>query len=273
MKISITVQTPEVSSPSPVSLLTGDFDEALTKAARLGVDGLELLPIDPVSLDADVIQRSLSRHDLEAAAVGTVLLGFAGVTLLHTDEEIAAKARGRLHDVIGFAGAIGAPLVTIGGFRGRVTPVGEEGPKQLARVLREAAAFAAAQSVRLAFEPINHFQTDFVTTTEAGLAFLQQVDHPAVGLLLDTCHMNIDERSWAEPIRMAMEAGRLWHVHVADNNRLAPGKGLINFSAIIACLREVGYEGYLSAEILAKPDPDTAARDAVTHVRRLLGPS
>jgi sugar phosphate isomerase/epimerase len=69
---------------------------------------------------------------------------------------------------------------------------------------------------------------------------------------------------------MAMEAGRLWHVHVADNNRLAPGKGLINFSAIIACLREVGYEGYLSAEILAQPDPDTAARDAVAHMRRLL---
>jgi sugar phosphate isomerase/epimerase len=270
MKISITVQTPEVASPSPVSLLTGDFEETLAKAERLGVDGLELLPIDPATLVADSVRESLARHRLEAAAIGTVLLGFAGITLLHADEEVAAQAQGRLHDMIHFASAVGAPLVTIGGFRGSVVSVGEEGPERLARVLHQAAARAAERNVRLAFEPINHFQTDFVTTAEAGLAFLQKVDHPAAGLLLDTCHMNVDESSWDGPIHTAMAAGRLWHVHVADNNRLAPGKGLIDFGAIVDCLREAGYAGYLSAEVLAKPDPDTAARDAVSHMRAVL---
>jgi sugar phosphate isomerase/epimerase len=62
----------------------------------------------------------------------------------------------------------------------------------------------------------------------------------------------------------------LWHVHLGDNNRLPPGCGLIDFRAIVATLREVGYSGYLSAELLARPDPDTAARHTLTYMRSLL---
>ena len=270
MKLSLVVQTPEVSSSSPVSLLSGSFEERLAKAASLGADGLELIPMNPATLDADGIRASLARHGLEAAAIGTVLLGFTGITLLHADPDVAVQAQARLRDMIGFASATGAPVVTIGGFRGRVASVGEEGPERLTAALQEAAAFAESRDVRLALEPINHFQTDFVTTAQEGLALLESVGHPAVGLLLDTCHMNIDESSWAQPFRQVMEAGRLWHVHLADNNRLAPGRGLIDFRPIIMALREVGYTGYLSAEVLAQPDPDTAAQDALTHVRSLL---
>ncbi|MFC2031330.1 sugar phosphate isomerase/epimerase family protein [Chloroflexota bacterium] len=271
MKLSLTVQTPEVRSPSPVSLLSGTFEERLVKAARLGADGLELLPIDPASLPADQLRTRLEEHGLAAAAIGTVLLGFAGVTLLHADPEAAAQAQTRLREMIDFAGAVGAPLVTIGGFRGRVASTGEEGRDRLDSVLRDAAVHAEARDVRLALEPINHFQTDFITSAEEGLAFLEAVGHPALGLLLDTCHMNIDESSWTEPLCRTMDAGRLLHIHVADNNRLAPGRGLIDFGAIVNTLRDIGYAGYLSAEVLAQPDPDTAALDVLAHMRPLLG--
>ena len=103
-----------------------------------------------------------------------------------------------------------------------------------------------------------------------GLAFVDQADHPALGLLLDTYHVNIEEASWTDPFRQVMAAGRLWHVHLGDNNRLPPGKGLINFAAILETLRQVGYHGYLSAELLAKPDPDTAAQQTLTYMQSLL---
>ena len=94
---------------------------------------------------------------------------------------------------------------------------------------------------------------------------------PRLGLLLDTFHVNIEERSWTEPFAALRAAGKLWHVHVGDNNRLAPGRGLIDFPAIVATLRRSGYDGYLSAELLARPDGDTAAlADAHRYLRPLL---
>ncbi|MDI7276456.1 MAG: TIM barrel protein, partial [Anaerolineae bacterium] len=105
-----------------------------------------------------------------------------------------------------------------------------------------------------------------------GLAFLEEVGHPALGLLLDTYHVNIEERSWTEPFRRLMAAGRLWHVHLGDNNRLYPGGGLIDFAAIVSTLGEAGYRGYLSAELLAQPDPDTAAAESLSAMRPLVAP-
>lgn len=109
-----------------------------------------------------------------------------------------------------------------------------------------------------------------MNSAEEGLAFLDEVGHPALGLVLDTYHVNIEERSWTEPFRRVMAAGRLLHVHLGDNNRLPPGRGLIDFLAIVAVLREIGYNGYLLAELLAKPDPDTAAQQTLTYMRSLL---
>ena len=270
MKLALTIQTPEVEQPSPVSLLSGTFEEKLEKAAELGADGVELSPLDPAVLDADSIRANLKETGLEVAAIGTVGLGLAGITLLHADPDVAAQARARMRDMIDFAAKVGSPLVTVGSFRGRLASVGADGRGQLATLLGEAGILAGSRGVRLALEPMTHFMTDIVANAEEGLAFLDEIGQPAVGLLLDTCHMITDESSWSQPFQRVMDAGRLWHVHVADNNRLAPGRGLIEFRPIVATLKELGYTGYLSVEVLAKPDPDTAAQDAIDHMRPLL---
>ena len=142
--------------------------------------------------------------------------------------------------------------------------------EQLISILRGAATKALTRGVQLALEPLNRYETDIIHNVEEGLAFLSEVNHSALGLLLDTYHMNIEERSWTEPLRRAMASGQLLHVHLGDNNRLPPGHGLIDFAAIVATLRETGYAGYLSAELLALPDPDTAARQTLAHLRSLL---
>jgi sugar phosphate isomerase/epimerase len=271
MRLSLVVQTPEVEPTVPVAFFTGSFKEKLAKAAELGADGVELMAVDPATLDVDAIGAGLRENGLEAAAVGSGAVAFAtGLTLLHADPEKANQARLRLHELVDFAAGVGAPLVTVGSFRGRLASVGADGRDRLAAVLRDGAAYAEAQSVRLALEPLNRYESDIVNNAEEGLAFLAEVEHPALGLLLDTFHINVEERSWTEPFRRAMAAGRLFHVHLGDNNRLPPGHGLIDFPAIVATLREIGYNGYLSAELLAKPDPDTAARQTVTYMRSLL---
>jgi sugar phosphate isomerase/epimerase len=271
MKLSVAVQTPEVNRAVPVALLAGTFEERLGKARRLGLDGLELMAADPARLDAAAIRAALEQAGLEAAAIGSGAVAYCtGLTLLHADGAVAARASSRLDDLIEFAARVGAPLVTIGSFRGWLSSVGAGGRERLAGVLRCAARLGRERGVRLALEPLNRYESDIVNTAEQGLAFVAEVDQPALGLLLDTYHVNIEERSWTEPFRRLMSAGKLWHVHLGDNNRLPPGQGLIDFPAIVATLSELGYTRFLSAELLALPDPDTAARQTLEYMRSIL---
>jgi sugar phosphate isomerase/epimerase len=271
MKLSLAIQTPEVPSPIPVALLSGTFEEKLAKAASLGADGVELMTADPLALDVEAIRASLRRNGLDVAAIGSGAVTLAaGLTLLHPDPAKAGLAAARARQLIDFAAAVGSPLVTVGSFRGRLASAGAGGRERLMAVLREVAAYAGAHGVRLALEPLNRYEADIVTNAEEGLAFVDEVGHAGLGLLLDTFHVNIEEASWTEPFRCLAAAGRLWHVHLGDNNRLPPGCGLIDFRAIVATLREVRYSGYLSAELLARPDPDTAARHTLNYMRSLL---
>ncbi len=272
MKLALVVQTPDVEPQIPVALLTGTFEEKLARAAALGADGVELMPANPAGLDPDEIRRTLERHGLHAAAIGSGGVRLVtGLSLLDADLARAREAESRLQRLIELAAAVGAPLVTIGSFRGWLADAGQDGRERLATVLRRAGACAQDRQVRLAIEPLNRYEADLINTGDQGLEFLDLVRHPAVGLLLDTYHVNIEESSWTDPFRRLMAAGKLWHVHLGDNNRLPPGGGLIDFAAIVETLKAIGYDGYLSAELLAKPDPDTAAERTISHMRPLIG--
>lgn len=269
-KISFAIQTPEVRPTLPVALLTGNFAEKIEKAARLGAQGVELMTTRPKDLDPAEIRDLLRAHGVQAAAVSSGALAYAeGMTLLHEDPLRASQARMRLLQLIEFAAQVEAPVVTIGSFRGRLKSIPGQPEEILAEILDGAADMAAQRSVRLVIEPLNRYETDFLRTIAEALAFIRGIGQPNIGVLLDTFHANIEESSWAAPLQKAGEANRLWHVHLADNNRLPPGQGLIDFRAILAGLAETGYSGFLSAELLAKPDPDEAARLTITHIQSL----
>jgi 5-keto-L-gluconate epimerase len=272
VKLSLALQTPEVDRVVPVALLSGSLDEKLDKAAALGADGVELMTADPRRLDAAALRHALAARGLAAAAIGSGAAAMAaGLTLLAADESVRVGAAARLDDLVQCAAAVGAPLVTIGSFRGRLASFDGDGRAYLAGVLAAAAERAAALGVRLALEPVNRYESDVVNNADQGAAFARAVGHPCLGLLLDTYHVNVEESSWTEPFRRLAALGLLWHVHLGDNNRLPPGQGLIDFAAIVTTLEHVGYDGYLSAELLGRPDPDTAARQTIAHMSALLG--
>ena len=172
--------------------------------------------------------------------------------------------------MIYLAASLHAPVVTVGSFRGRAVGDKERSLSELAGILRRAGERAADAGVRIALEPLNRFEGDLLNNVAQGLAFLEELNHPAVGLLVDTFHVNIEETSWTEPFRQAMSAGKLFHVHLGDNNRLPPGHGLIDFAAILATLHEAGYTGWLSAELLGIPDADTAGQQTIDSMSRLM---
>ncbi|MGD0752676.1 MAG: sugar phosphate isomerase/epimerase family protein [Anaerolineales bacterium] len=271
MKLALTIQTPEVPAQVPVALLSGTLAEKLKKAARMGATGVELITTEPTSLDVPGLQRQLDRNGLQAAAIASGGMAFAvKLTLLHSDPSISALACQRLDEMINLAAALHAPVVTVGSFRGRLVTDKERSLVELARILRHAGERAAVAGVCIALEPLNRFEGDLLNNVAQGLAFLEEVNQPAVGLLVDTFHVNIEESSWTEPFRQAAQAGKLFHVHLGDNNRLPPGHGLIDFKAILFALKESGYTGWLSAELLGKPDPDMAGEQTIDYMFRLM---
>jgi len=271
MKLSITIQTPEVPCLIPVALLSGSLEEKLAKAAQWGAQGIEFMTSNPRELNPAEIKARLCAYGLEASAVASGAITMSlGITLLHTDPASADLARSRLYELIDFASAVGAPIVTIGSFRGKLASVASGGREMLVDILRRAASYAQEASIRIALEALNRYEGDIINNHEEGLLFLEEVNHPALGLLLDTYHVNVEESSWSRPFQRTLQAGKLYHVHLGDNNRLPPGRGLIDFAAIIATLRENGYTSYLSAELLARPDADTAAKETLTYIRSLM---
>jgi sugar phosphate isomerase/epimerase len=87
-------------------------------------------------------------------------------------------------------------------------------------------------------------------------------------LLCDLFHMNIEEPDIAAALRLA--GNKVGHVHFADSNRWAVGNGHTDIAPVAAALRDIGYTGYLSGEILPLPDSDSAAKKTIESFRKFF---
>ena len=112
------------------------------------------------------------------------------------------------------------------------------------------ADFAADLGIDLCLEVLNKFENHVLNTAEEGVAFVREIGKPNVKVMLDTFHMNIEEDSFGDAIRLA--GPLLGHFHTGENNRRVPGKGRLPWHEIGAALREIGYGGAVVMEPFVK---------------------
>jgi len=263
MKLSIVIST----QPSSFTALTytGKLAENLHKIKNLGYDGAELAVRNPQQLDISVLQSLLQKNELPVPAIGTgQAYGEEGLSFVHPDSTIRHQAIERIKSHIDLAHQLGS-IVIIGLVRGKMEPDTDTNTAEnlLIQACRECAS--VNENVKLAIEPINRYETDIINTVKSGLEIINKIEKENVGLLLDTFHMNIEEPSITESIISARD--RLFHFHIADSNRWYPGAGHINFSEIMNTLDKINYQGFVSAEILPVPDPDTAAEETIYNMK------
>ena len=127
--------------------------------------------------------------------------------------------------------------------------------------IRQAAKMAQDYGVTLAVEPLNRFETDLVNTAAQGVQMVKDVNEKNVGLLLDTFHMNIEEKDVYAAIKHA--GSMIAHVHTCENDRGAPGSGQVNWQAVAKGLKEVGYNGVASIESFTPELKTIAAAAAI----------
>ena len=219
-------------------------------------------------MDAAALRRSLDDNGLKLAAMGTgVGWVLHRLTLTSPDAAIRKKAVAFIRTIIDLAGSFGAPAI-IGSMQGRH---GDGVDKTqalgyLAEGLNALGEHARQYGVPLLFEPLNRYETNLVNSVDDGVGLVRSLTTDNVKLLVDLFHMNIEETDIAAAIRAG--AGAIGHVHFVDSNRRPAGCGHTDFVPIAAALRDIGFDGYVSAEALPFPNPAEAAALTIKAYRQ-----
>jgi len=247
-----------------------DLAAGCARAKSLGFDAVELFARSVDELNAKTFRRLLEVNQLKLAAMGT-----GGGWIVHklrlTDPDATVRRRAQqfVGAIIDFAGSFGAPAI-IGSMQGRwegaVTRADALG--WLREALEQLGPRAHALGVPLLFEPLNRYETNLIRTVNEALELLRPLRTKNVKLLCDLFHMNLEESSIADALRRA--GPLVGHVHFADSNRLAVGFGHTDVPPVLRALADIGYSGYLSAEILPLPDGDAAAAQTMASFRKLV---
>ena len=271
---------------SPLSLAS--LESLAARVRELGFDLIEV-PIEGTSdLDYPQAARVIGDRGLDVSVCA--VMG-ADRDLIHPDASVRQNAMDYVRHCIDAAQVLGARNVVgpLYSAVGRTWQASDDERRRdeelLVGELKALAAYAGERGVTICVEPLNRFETSFMNLTEQAIAIVDRVDQPACGILLDTFHMNIDERSIGDAIRAA--GRRLRHLHACENDRGTPGTGHLPWTDVSQACRDIGFEGPFVIESFAagvkamaratciwRPlaaSPDALASGGITFLRGLLG--
>jgi len=236
--------------------------DVIDRARTLGLDAVEIPLMDRADVDPDAIRA-------RADACGMRLIT-STVCQAHTDpcspvEAVRAAARDELVACVDAAAAMGATVlsgVTYSHHGGRLDDQpGRVHYERSAEVLRDVARHAARQGVTVGIEPCNRYETYLVNTADQALDLVELIGEDNVGVHLDTYHMNIEEDDLATPIARAGD--RLVHMHLSESHRGIPGRGTVDWPAVMGALDAIGYDGFVGLESFEEIAPSMRAATCV----------
>jgi D-psicose/D-tagatose/L-ribulose 3-epimerase len=260
----------------------------LPKIFEQGLDGFEIPMFDPAGLATSDIRRAFETNDLECTICAILP---ANINPISPDASTRKKSLAHLVQCVETSAELGAHLMggplfaPIGYLPGRRRNVEEwNWAVEAFQALGEA---LDANEMTLSIEPVNRSETFFLMTACDAKAFTDAINHPRVGVTIDTFHANIEEKNIADAVRSL--GPRLKHVHASENDRGLLGSGHVDFPAIVAALRHIAYDGYLMIEGFGyspdevdslgalwgdmKVSPEDIAFGGATYLRGLLRPA
>jgi sugar phosphate isomerase/epimerase len=246
-----------------------ELSSRMAVIAALGYHGIELVGTYPVGFPIEALIEVSKEHKLP---VVSLLSGWSygneGLNLSHPHPGLRERAAARIGDYVRMAGQLGA-LVVVGLMQGLRSDEPDEAQAnmRIAEGLRRVAQTAEEQRVSVVIEPVNHLQVGFNHTAAEAAAMAERVGSPALGYMLDTLHMNIEEHSVIETIRT--HGARIGHFHLCETNGGPFGSGGLDFARVLATLDEVGYDRWVSVKVYRKLTWDESARASAEFLRKL----
>ncbi|MDE0142703.1 MAG: sugar phosphate isomerase/epimerase [Caldilineaceae bacterium] len=245
------------------------IDVTVRRLARYGYKSIEISG-EPDVFDTKELRQLLADNGI--ACWGAVSLMFEGRDLIHADEAVRASSIEYLNECITMVKELdGYEMTVVPSQVGKVAPM--DTPEQewawAVESLKEVYAHAQKEGIRIALEPLNRFETNFLNRADQAVLLAEEVGSDC-GVCLDTFHLNIEEADMIEAIKNSRE--RLVDFHVADNNRMACGMGALDWPLVVKTLREIGYDGALTVEFVAPLDrtPANPYQNAVAAAEQEL---
>ena len=230
-----------------------DYRRYIDKMARLGGDILEFQAQPLLDID-DGELRSIRSYADAAGIEMTYSLGLnKHYDIASPDAQVRARGVRYLSDIVKKIGVMG------GGIFSGVTYCGWGVPDSFVDVPEKEALFehsadsmkqvlkvAENEGVTVCVEAVNRFESPLLNTAAEALRYLEMVGSDRLGILLDTYHMNIEEKSIGDAIRLVGD--RLLHFHTGENKRDIRGRGHLNWDEIFGALRDIGYSRRIVSE-------------------------
>jgi D-psicose/D-tagatose/L-ribulose 3-epimerase len=268
-------------------LTTEELKKLAPKVAEMGFDSIEV-PIEGMDdLDYKAGAAIIRDHGLDVsvcAAMGP------DRDLVHEDMSIQENGVTYIKHCVDAAHTLGAthvvgPIYSAVGRVWQATP--EERAKDidtLVKRLSELATYAQDKGVLIGIEPLNRFETSLINIAPQAIEVVDRVDSPSCQIMLDTFHMNIEEKSLGDAIRQT--GHRLAHFHACENDRGAPGTGNVTWDEIAQALRDINYDGPVVIESFTdkvktiaraaaiwrpfEPSQDDLAQNGLKFLKQLL---
>jgi sugar phosphate isomerase/epimerase len=271
--------------------LKHSFDEAASRIASLGYEGLELLADVPHAWPAGLLDvqkrgilRAMERSRLAFSNINAFMMNAVNdrrqpywyPSFIEPEPHYRQVRIDHTHRALDLCAELGAPHITTepGG------PLATGQPRQEAidlfvEVLKPLAQHAHDRGILLLIEP----EPDLLLeTTDQYLEVAERVNAPSIGLNFDVGHAFCVREDL--PRAIAKLAPHTRHYHFEDiaatrvHHHLVPGTGAIDFAAVVSAIRATGYDGWLTVELYPfLDDPDAAARQAIEVMRPLVQPA
>jgi sugar phosphate isomerase/epimerase len=233
------------------------LEVTLARLSRLGYQGLEIMG-EPVKYEPKETRALLNKFKLQCWGAVTIML--KSRDLIHADKYIRIGSTEYVKECITLVKELGGEILTLVPSEvGKINPMADPETewRWAVECLKPIADHARKQKVRIALEPLNRFETNFLNKHDQALCLADAVG-PDVGVCLDAFHINIEE---SDPFAAIKKVGkRLNNFHIADNNRRAPGEGTYDWKKLLSTLKEAGYTGFLTTEFVVPMDRSPLAK-------------
>jgi D-psicose/D-tagatose/L-ribulose 3-epimerase len=244
------------------SHVTPEHAPIFEKLKTTGFDGVEVPLFEGDEAHYKAVGRELQRAGLSCS---TITVCSPDASPVSNDDAERQRALDRLKWCLDMTAAVGGDVLCgpytapLGVFSGKEPS--EDEKKRAADVLRVGAEHAAKLDARIAVEFLCRFETYMLNTARDAAAMVKRVDHPALGMLYDTFHANIEEKN--PPSALAAVANETIHFHISENDRGTPGTGHVQWRETFRELRKMNYDGWLTIEAFSRVLPELAAATRV----------
>jgi D-psicose/D-tagatose/L-ribulose 3-epimerase len=241
-------------------------EELFPKIAHMGFDVVEIAVEDPVLIDVKKVKKALEFYGLKASICGAF---GASRDLTSADSSVQENCLSYIEACLDIcvaldAGFLGGPMYSAVG-KARMIPAEQRRAEWNIAIknLRKVCLMAEARALKIALEPLNRFESDLVNTAEDVLRMVNDIDHPAAQIMLDSFHMSIEEKDIEQAILTAGE--KLIHLQVSENYRGTPGTGQTPWHAYRKGLETINYNGTVTIESFTPNNKELAGAVCFWH--------